>query len=84
MTNKQALFKGKDYITTQEWADAEIETLLEVSGDLKRKFRSHVPHRHLLQAKQISLLPGTLGSCKETETLTRVVGTSPDRGIEPK
>jgi ornithine carbamoyltransferase len=44
---KQALFKGKDYITTQEWADSEIETLLEVSGDLKRKFKNRIPHRYL-------------------------------------
>jgi len=44
---KHALFKGKDYITTQEWADSEIETLLDVSGDLKHKFRDHIPHRYL-------------------------------------
>ena len=47
MTTKYALFKGKDYITTQEWSDSEIETLLEVSGDLKRKFKNHIPHRYL-------------------------------------
>ena len=47
MTTKQALFKGKDYITTQEWADSEIETLLEVSADLKRKFKNRIPHRYL-------------------------------------
>ena len=47
MTTKQALFKGKDYITTQEWADSEIETLLEVAADLKRKFKKHIPHRYL-------------------------------------
>jgi N-acetylornithine carbamoyltransferase len=44
---EQALFKGKDYITTQEWADSEIETLLEVSADLKRKFKNRISHRHL-------------------------------------
>ncbi len=43
----RALFKGKDWITTEEWADAEIETLLDVAGDLKRKFRAGKPHRHL-------------------------------------
>jgi len=47
LTTKQALFKGKDYITTQEWADSEIETLLDVSADLKRKFKNRTPHRHL-------------------------------------
>ena len=44
---KKALFRGKDYITTQEWTDAEIETLLAVSADLKRKFHKGIPHRYL-------------------------------------
>ena len=47
MVTKKALFKGKDYITTEEWSVPEIETLLDVSADLKRKFKSHVPHRYL-------------------------------------
>ena len=47
MITQQALFFGKDYITTEEWTLAEIETLLEVSADLKRKFKSRIPHRHL-------------------------------------
>jgi len=44
---KKALFRGRDYITTQEWTEAEIETLLGVSADLKRKFRKGIPHRYL-------------------------------------
>ncbi len=44
---KKALFKGKDYITTEEWSDAQIETLLAVSADLKRKFKRRIPHRYL-------------------------------------
>ena len=47
MITQQALFPGKDYITTQEWTLAEIETLLEVASDLKRKFKSRIPHRYL-------------------------------------
>lgn len=31
-------FKGKHFITLQEWTKEEIETLLEVSFDLKKKF----------------------------------------------
>jgi N-acetylornithine carbamoyltransferase len=42
-----AHFKGKDYITTEEWTNDEIEVLLAVSADLRRKFKSRVPHRHL-------------------------------------
>ena len=46
-TTRTALFKGRDYITTEEWTTAEIETLLAVSADLKRKFKGGLPHRHL-------------------------------------
>ncbi len=47
MITKHALLKGRDYITTQEFTDAEIETLLEVSADLKRRFKQRLPHRWL-------------------------------------
>ncbi len=47
MITKQALFQGKDYITTEEWTVSEIETLLNVSADLKRKFKHRLPHRYL-------------------------------------
>ena len=47
MTTKRALFKGKDWITTEEWSDEELLTLLDVSGDLKRRFKEHRPHRWL-------------------------------------
>lgn len=40
-------FKGRDYITTQEWTNDEIETLLDVSTDLKCKFKTRIPHRYL-------------------------------------
>ncbi len=44
---RRALFKGKDWITTEEWSDAEIGTLLDVAGDLKRRFKRGEPHRWL-------------------------------------
>jgi ornithine carbamoyltransferase len=43
----KALFKGRDWITTQEWTDAELDVMLDVSSDLKRKFKGHIPHRYL-------------------------------------
>ena len=46
-TTKHALFKGRDWITTEEWSDAEIETLLDVAADLKRRFKKGEPHRWL-------------------------------------
>jgi N-acetylornithine carbamoyltransferase len=39
--------KGKDYISTEDWSDDEIETALELSGELKAQFKSGKPHRHL-------------------------------------
>jgi ornithine carbamoyltransferase len=44
---KKALFKGRHWLTTQEWTEAELDVLLEVAGDLKRKFKCRVPHRYL-------------------------------------
>jgi ornithine carbamoyltransferase len=44
---KKALFQGRDWITTQEWTDNELDSLVDVAADLKRKFRERVPHRYL-------------------------------------
>jgi len=44
---RTAHFKGRDWITTQEWSDFEIDVLLDVSGDLKRRFQGRIPHRYL-------------------------------------
>jgi len=39
--------RGKDYIETRDWTDAEIERLLETSADLKNAFRAGRPTRYL-------------------------------------
>jgi ferredoxin len=44
---KQALFKGSDWITTEEWTNEELDVMLDVSADLKRKFKGRIPHRYL-------------------------------------
>ncbi len=44
---KKALFKGKDYITTQEWTNEQVDVLLDVSADLRCKFKNRVAHRYL-------------------------------------
>ena len=44
---KQAHFPGRDWITTEEWSDAELDVMLDVASDLKRKFKGRVPHRYL-------------------------------------
>ncbi len=43
----KSTFKGKHFITLQEWTREEIDTLLEVSLDLKRSFTRGVPTPHL-------------------------------------
>jgi len=44
----RALFKGRDWITTQEWTNAELGVMLDVASDLKCKFKRRIPHRHLV------------------------------------
>ncbi len=45
----QTQMKGKDFITLQEWNNDEIDTLLDVSFDLKRKFAMGVDTPYLLR-----------------------------------
>jgi ornithine carbamoyltransferase len=44
---RRALFKGRDWITTEEWTDAELDVMIDVASDLKRKFKGRVAHRYL-------------------------------------
>ena len=39
--------KGKDYISTQDWSDDEIDVALETAAELKDKFKHDIPHRYL-------------------------------------
>lgn len=43
----QPLFKGRHFITLEEWTKPEIDKLLEVSADLKTKFKTNVPTPYL-------------------------------------
>jgi len=43
----QPLFKGRHFITLEEWTKSEIDTLLKVSFDLKHKFKTNVPTNYL-------------------------------------
>ena len=47
MVFMQNLLRGKDFITTQEWTKSELETMLDVACDLKRKFVMGEPHEFL-------------------------------------
>lgn len=44
----KTIFQGKHFITLQDWSKEEIDTLLDVSYDLKRKFAMGVDTPYLL------------------------------------
>lgn len=50
-----SLFRGKHFITTQDWTVDELNFLFDVAADLKRKFALGIPHR-LLQDKTLFMI----------------------------
>ena len=40
----QTHLRGRDMITTQEWTKSEIDTIIDVALDLKRKRAMGMPH----------------------------------------
>ena len=51
----QTIFRGKHFISEQEWTREELDTALDVSFDLKRRFALGEPHR-LLQDKTVFMM----------------------------
>lgn len=47
--------RGRDYIETRDWSDAELDVALDLAADLKYKFRNGIPH-NILPDKTIFLL----------------------------
>ena len=43
----QTFLRGRDMITTQEWTKEEIDTVMDVALDLKRKRAMGIPHAYL-------------------------------------
>jgi ornithine carbamoyltransferase len=43
----QTFLRGRDMITTQEWTKEEIDTVMDVAFDLKRKRALGIPHAYL-------------------------------------
>ncbi len=43
----QTYLRGRDMITTQEWTREEIDTIMDVAMDLKRKRALGIPHAYL-------------------------------------
>ncbi|GFP20382.1 ornithine carbamoyltransferase, partial [Candidatus Hakubella thermalkaliphila] len=47
---------GRDFITLLEYSREEVETILDLALDLKRRFAAGEPHDHLLRAKTLFML----------------------------
>ena len=51
----ETMLRGRDFINTQEWTKGELDTVIDVSLDLKRRFATREPHE-LLKGKTLFLL----------------------------
>ena len=53
---KTESFRGKDFITLLDWSKEEVETVLDVALDLKRRYALGELHDHILRAKTLFML----------------------------
>ncbi|MCX7683626.1 MAG: ornithine carbamoyltransferase [Anaerolineae bacterium] len=49
-------FRGRDFLTLLEWSKEEVETILDVALDLKRRFALGEPHDHILRGKTLFMI----------------------------
>jgi len=49
-------FRGRDFITLLEWSKEEVETILDVALDLKRRYALGELHNHILPAKSLFMI----------------------------
>ena len=49
-------FRGRDFITLLDWTKEEVESILEVAADLKRRRALGEDHRHLLPGKTLFMI----------------------------
>ena len=49
-------FRGRDWLRLLDYSREEIETILDVAFDLKRRFATGEPHDHLLRAKTLFMI----------------------------
>lgn len=50
------IVRGKHFITTQDWSKDELDTVFELSKELKLRFAMDEPTDHLLRAKTIFMM----------------------------
>ncbi len=53
---KTDTFRGRDFITDMEWSREEIEQILDLALDLKRRFAIGELHDHILRAKTLFMI----------------------------
>ena len=46
----QTTLYGKDFITTEDWTNDELISMMDMAGDLKRRFAVGEPHDHILRS----------------------------------
>ncbi|MHB8135469.1 MAG: ornithine carbamoyltransferase [Anaerolineaceae bacterium] len=47
---------GKDFITTEDWTVDELTSMMDLAGDLKRRFAIGEPHDHILRSKTLFMM----------------------------
>ena len=53
---KTESFRGRDFITLLDWSKEEVETILDVALDLKRRYAVREYHDHILRAKSLFMI----------------------------
>ena len=53
---KTEVFRGRDFLTLLDFTREEVETILDVALDLKRRFAIGEPHDHILRAKTLFMI----------------------------
>jgi N-acetylornithine carbamoyltransferase len=52
----QTTLLGKDFISTEDWSVDQLNAMLEMAGDLKRRFACGELHDHILRSKALFML----------------------------
>ncbi len=53
---KTETFRGRDFLTLLDWTKEEIETILDVALDLKRRYAIDELHNHILPAQSLFMI----------------------------
>lgn len=48
--------KNKDFISTEDWSNDELLSMLDMAADLKRRYACGEPHDHILRSKTLFML----------------------------